>query len=70
MPPTLPFGGVPRVGIVIARLVHRGVFKGLRPFIVALNDGKDMCKGVTARLVTPHCSYPPLTHTCPQRTPN
>ncbi|KAI0735596.1 acyl-CoA oxidase [Earliella scabrosa] len=49
MPPTLPFGGVPRVGIVIARLVHRGVFKGLRPFIVALNDGKDMCKGVTAR---------------------
>ena len=49
MPPTLPYGGVPRVGLVLARLVVRGADKGIRPFIVALNDGKEMCKGVTAR---------------------
>ncbi|KAI0634238.1 acyl-CoA oxidase [Trametes polyzona] len=49
MPPTLPFGGVPRVAIVIARLVRRGVFQGLRPFLVSLNDGKQMCKGITAQ---------------------
>ncbi|EKM52531.1 uncharacterized protein PHACADRAFT_198586 [Phanerochaete carnosa HHB-10118-sp] len=49
MPPTLPFGGVPRVGVVMARLVVNGVDKGIRPFVVALNDGKEMCKGVTAR---------------------
>ncbi|KAI0372497.1 acyl-CoA oxidase [Pilatotrama ljubarskyi] len=49
MPPTLPFGGVPRVAIVIARLVHRGAFKGLRPFLVTLNDGKEMSQGITAR---------------------
>ncbi|KAL1948493.1 hypothetical protein VTO73DRAFT_12568 [Trametes versicolor] len=49
MPPTLPFGGVPRVAIVMARLIHRGQFKGLRPFVVSLNDGKEMCKGITAQ---------------------
>ncbi|KAI0827408.1 acyl-CoA oxidase [Trametes gibbosa] len=49
MPPTLPFGGVPRVAIVMARLVYGGKFKGLRPFLVSLNDGREMCKGITAR---------------------
>lgn len=49
MPLTLPGGGVPRVGIVMARLIHKGTDKGVRPFIAALNDGKEMCKGITAR---------------------
>ncbi|KAK7685063.1 hypothetical protein QCA50_011900 [Cerrena zonata] len=49
MPPTLPFGGVPRVGILFARLAVRGEDRGIRPFIVPLNDGKSMCKGITAR---------------------
>jgi acyl-CoA oxidase len=49
MAPTLPFGGVPRVGILMARLMVRGEDRGIRPFIVSLNDGKTMCTGVTAR---------------------
>ncbi|EKM52307.1 uncharacterized protein PHACADRAFT_164229 [Phanerochaete carnosa HHB-10118-sp] len=49
MPPTLPFGGVPRVGLVMARLIVGGIDKGVRPFVVALNDGKEMCTGIMAR---------------------
>ena len=49
MPPTLPFGNVPRVGIVMARLVVSGVDQGIRAFVVPLNDGKEMCAGVIAR---------------------
>lgn len=49
MPPTGPFGGIPRVGIVIARLMVHGEDRGLRPFIVSLGNGKEMCSGVTAR---------------------
>ena len=51
MPPTLPFGGIPRVGILFARLVVHGEDRGVRPFVVPLNDGKSMCKGITAKLV-------------------
>ncbi len=49
MPPTGPFGGIPRVAIVIARLIVEEQDHGLRPFVVALGDGKQMCKGVTSR---------------------
>lgn len=49
MPPTGPFGGIPRVAIIIARLMVEGEDCGLRPFIVALGNGKEMCQGVTSR---------------------
>lgn len=49
MPPTLPRGGTPRVGLVMARLIVQGKDRGIRPFIVSLNDGKQMCAGVSAR---------------------
>ncbi|KAH7882889.1 acyl-CoA dehydrogenase NM domain-like protein [Phlebopus sp. FC_14] len=49
MPPTLPCGETPRIGLVMAKLIIRGEDRGVRPFIVALNDGKEMCVGVTAR---------------------
>ena len=49
MPPAAPFGNMPRVGIVFARLMVNGESRGIRPFIVVLGDGKTMSKGITAR---------------------
>lgn len=49
MPPTGPFGSLPRVAVVFARLVVQGEDRGVRPFLVALGDGNQMCKGVTSR---------------------
>ena len=49
MPPSAPFGGVPRVGLVFARLMVEGENRGIRPFIVVLGDGKSMSKGITSR---------------------
>ncbi|OQE42967.1 hypothetical protein PENCOP_c003G03942 [Penicillium coprophilum] len=48
MPPSMPIAGIPRIAIVFARLVVGGDDRGIRPFIVALGDGKEMCKGVTS----------------------
>lgn len=50
MPSTIPVG-YPLIGIVFARLLVEGMDWGVRPFIVQLNDGKEMCKGVEARQV-------------------
>ena len=50
MPPTIPIG-IPCTGIVFARLVVNGESHGIRPFIVELNDGTQMCSGITARCV-------------------
>jgi acyl-CoA oxidase len=49
MPPTGPFGGMPKVAVVIARLMVNGEDRGVRPFIVTLGDGKEMAKGISAR---------------------
>jgi acyl-CoA oxidase len=52
MPPTGPFGGIPKVAIVIARLIIEGEEsedRGVRPFIVTLGDGEQMAQGISAR---------------------
>jgi hypothetical protein len=41
--------GMPRVAIVMARLIVDREDRGVRPFVVALGDGKEMCKGVTSK---------------------
>ncbi|RAL03940.1 acyl-CoA dehydrogenase NM domain-like protein [Aspergillus ibericus CBS 121593] len=51
MPPTMPIVNVPRVGLVMARLIVDDEDRGLRAFVVPLNDGKTMCKGVTSVLL-------------------
>ena len=48
MPPTVP-AGLPCVAVVFARLIVDGEDRGHRPFIVSLNDGKQMCAGVQSR---------------------
>ncbi|TDL26559.1 acyl-CoA dehydrogenase NM domain-like protein [Rickenella mellea] len=62
MPPTGPYGGVPRVAIVFARLIVNNEERGLRPFVVALGDGKQMCKGVTSRLLPIRAGSKPVDH--------
>jgi acyl-CoA oxidase len=47
MPPTVP-AGLPTVAIVFARLVIDAHDRGIRPFVVSINDGHEMCTGVTA----------------------
>lgn len=49
MPPTTPRGGLPVVAVVIARLIVEGEDRGVRPFLVPLGDGHEMCKGVIAK---------------------
>ena len=52
MPPTGPYGNMPRIALVIARLMVNGEYRGVRPFVVALGNGKEMCKGVSAKYVS------------------
>ena len=49
MPPTLPDVGVPRLGVVMARLKVGTKDCGVRPFLVPLNDGSSMYSGISAR---------------------
>ena len=49
MPPTVPVLGKPCIGIVFARLLVSGQTRGIRPFLVPLNDGYRMNPGVTSR---------------------
>jgi acyl-CoA oxidase len=47
MPPTAPCG-YPTTAIVFARLFVRGLDYGIKTFIVPINDGTRMCKGVVS----------------------
>ncbi|RAL13275.1 uncharacterized protein BO97DRAFT_442692 [Aspergillus homomorphus CBS 101889] len=46
MPPSMPIAGTPRVALVMARLLVEGEDRGIRPFVVPINDGYRMCQGV------------------------
>ncbi|KDR69575.1 hypothetical protein GALMADRAFT_128519 [Galerina marginata CBS 339.88] len=61
MPPTIP-AGTPTIAVVFARLLVKGEDYGLRPFVVPLNDGKQMCKGVKARLLPYREMSNPVNH--------
>ncbi|KAJ5900219.1 uncharacterized protein N7473_004289 [Penicillium subrubescens] len=51
MPPSRQVAGIPRIVVVMARLMVDGDDRGIRPFIVALSNGKEICKGVTSVLL-------------------
>ncbi|PYH88115.1 hypothetical protein BO71DRAFT_436066 [Aspergillus ellipticus CBS 707.79] len=48
MPPSMPVVNLPRIALVMAKLIVDDEDRGIRPFIVSLNDGQTMCKGVTS----------------------
>jgi hypothetical protein len=51
MPPTTPLGNIPKIGVVHAKLIVGGEYKGLRMFVVPLNNGAEMCKGISSKYV-------------------
>ncbi|KAI0089542.1 acyl-CoA dehydrogenase NM domain-like protein [Irpex rosettiformis] len=61
MPPTIP-AGLPTIGVVWARLLVSDEDRGIRPFVVALNDGEQMCAGVKSRLLPERGGTNPLNH--------
>ncbi|KAA1477375.1 acyl-CoA dehydrogenase NM domain-like protein [Dentipellis sp. KUC8613] len=61
MPPTNPCG-IPCVAIVFARLIVDGANHGIRPFLVPLNDGHNMHRGITARILPAREGSTPLNH--------
>ncbi|KAH8085460.1 putative acyl-CoA oxidase [Cristinia sonorae] len=62
MPPTGPYGNMPRVATVMARLMVNGEDRGVRPFVVALGNGKEMCKGVSAKVLPTRAGANPVDH--------
>ncbi|TCD66082.1 hypothetical protein EIP91_001840 [Steccherinum ochraceum] len=62
MPPTGPFGNMPRIALVMARLIVSGEDRGVRPFVVALGNGKEMCKGVSAKVMPTRAGANPVDH--------
>ncbi|KAL4250713.1 hypothetical protein ABKN59_005494 [Abortiporus biennis] len=61
MPSTVP-AGKPTVACVIARLIVDGEDRGIRAFVVALNDGKQMCDGIVARRLPERGGAHPVNH--------
>ncbi|KAK6821574.1 hypothetical protein RU639_007824 [Aspergillus parasiticus] len=61
-PPSRSRKGFPGVTLVFARLLVSGDDWGVKPFIVWLNDGKNMCEGVTAKLLPKRAGLKPLDH--------
>ncbi len=49
MAATVPVLGKPCYAVVWSQLVVDGEKRGIRPFVVQLNDGVHMCKGITAK---------------------
>ncbi|OJT09472.1 Peroxisomal acyl-coenzyme A oxidase 3 [Trametes pubescens] len=61
MPPTVP-AGLPCIAVVFAKLVVDSEDRGHRPFIVTLNDGKEMCIGVQCSLLPFRGGTHPVMH--------
>ncbi|KAI0724922.1 hypothetical protein C8Q72DRAFT_643557 [Fomitopsis betulina] len=62
MPPTVPVLGRPCVAVVFAQLVVKNKRRGVRPFLVTLNDGTAMCEGITSRLLPHRDGAAPVNH--------
>ena len=52
MPPTSPCG-TPTVAVVFAKLMVEGADKGIRPFVVHLNDGIKMNDDIFCKILPP-----------------
>ncbi|KAF4417534.1 Acyl-coenzyme A oxidase 2 [Colletotrichum fructicola] len=62
MPPTSPLAGMARVAVVFARLVVGGDDRGVKPFVVRLNDAGGMCDGIESRVLPIRPGTKPLDH--------
>lgn len=62
MPPMIPVLGRPCVSVVFAQLIMNGERCGVRPFLVPINDGFQMCPGVSTRLLPYRQGTNPVNH--------
>ncbi|KAK0461918.1 acyl-CoA oxidase [Desarmillaria tabescens] len=62
MPPTVPVLGKPCYGVVWSQLLVGGEKRGIRPFVVQLNDGVNMSKGITVKLIPTRHGATPVNH--------
>ncbi|KAF8587129.1 acyl-CoA dehydrogenase NM domain-like protein [Ramaria rubella] len=62
MPPTKPIPGLPRVAVVMARLIVESRDYGVHGFVVDLNDGRTMAPGITSRVLPPRAGSSPVDH--------
>ncbi|KAJ7121261.1 acyl-CoA oxidase [Mycena crocata] len=62
MPASIIAGGVPRIAVVMARLLVKGQNRGIRPFVVPLNDGRSMHEGVSCRVLPDRSGTRPVGH--------
>ncbi|KAH9225282.1 hypothetical protein K456DRAFT_1732043 [Colletotrichum gloeosporioides 23] len=62
MPPTSPLAGMARVAVVFARLIVSGNDRGVKPFVVRINDAGGMCDGVVSRVLPVRPGTKPLDH--------
>ncbi|KAI8628509.1 putative acyl-CoA oxidase [Xylariaceae sp. FL1651] len=62
MPPTTPWAGIGRVGVVFARLIVQEEDRGIKAFIVHLNDEKEMCPGITSQPLPKRSGAKALDH--------
>ncbi|KFZ24000.1 hypothetical protein V502_01521 [Pseudogymnoascus sp. VKM F-4520 (FW-2644)] len=62
MPPTSPWASVPRLAVVMARLIVGGEDRGIKSFIVHLTETDGMCPGITSRLLPFRAGAKPLDH--------
>ncbi|KAJ8073143.1 hypothetical protein PM082_020011 [Marasmius tenuissimus] len=61
MPPTSPCG-TPILAVVFARLMVNGTDRGVRPFVVHLNDGFKMCDNIFCKILPPRGGSRPVKH--------
>ncbi|EJD50431.1 hypothetical protein AURDEDRAFT_99960 [Auricularia subglabra TFB-10046 SS5] len=61
MPPTTPVDR-PCISVVFARVLANDTDCGIKPFLVNIHDGRDMCAGVTTTLLSPRGGSRPLNH--------
>ncbi|KAK0438116.1 acyl-CoA oxidase [Armillaria borealis] len=62
MPPTVPVLGKPCYAVVWSQLIVGDEKRGIRPFVVQLNDGVHMCKNITAKLIPTRHGATPVNH--------
>jgi acyl-CoA oxidase len=62
MPPTCPWAGVGRVGVVFARLIVGGADHGIKTFIVHLSDENGLLPGIKSQLLPRRCGAKALDH--------
>ncbi|KAK2038269.1 putative acyl-CoA oxidase [Colletotrichum somersetense] len=62
MPPTTPLAGFPRIAVVFAQLLVKGERRGVKPFIVTINDSTRMRPGIVSRALPIRPGTKPLDH--------